>query len=73
MGCAPSFHPLTTQLTPKPKLHPMLCLVLPGGILWWVRVRYTARRKLALLMMAKRVQDKAHSKLEIEGEEAIMR
>jgi hypothetical protein len=58
IGCAPSFHPLTTQLTPKPTLHPMPCLAQPGGILRRMRVRYTARHKLALLMMVKHLQDK---------------
>ncbi len=32
-------------------------LVQPGGVLWRMRVRYTARRKLALLTMAKPLQD----------------
>jgi hypothetical protein len=35
----------------------MPCLIQPGGVLRWMRVRYNARRKLALLMMAKRLQD----------------
>jgi hypothetical protein len=55
--CAPSFHPLTAQLTPKPTLHPMTHFIQPGGILRWMRVRCTARHKLALLTMAKRLQD----------------
>ncbi len=33
-------------------------LAQPGGTLRWMRVRYTARRKLALLTMAKCLQDK---------------
>jgi hypothetical protein len=32
-------------------------LTQPGGALRWMRVRYTARRKLALLMMAKHLRD----------------
>ncbi len=36
----------------------MLCLAQPGGILRWMRVRYTAWRKLALLTVAKHFQDK---------------
>jgi hypothetical protein len=55
--CVPSFHPLTAQLTPKPTLHPMPHLVQPSGILRQMNVRYTTRRKLALLMMAKHLQD----------------
>jgi hypothetical protein len=55
--CAPSFHPLTTQLIPKPTLHPMPHLVQPGGVLRQMHVRYTARRKLALLRMAKCLRD----------------
>ena len=55
--CAPSFHPPTTKLTPKPTPHPMPHLVQPGGVSWRMRVRYTTRRKLALLTMAKRLQD----------------
>jgi hypothetical protein len=55
--CVSSFHPLTTQLTPKPKLHPMPPLIQPGGVLRRMHVRYTARRKLALLTMAKHLQD----------------
>jgi hypothetical protein len=35
----------------------MPCLAQPGGILWQMRVQYTARRKLTLLKMAKRLQD----------------
>jgi hypothetical protein len=35
----------------------MLHLAQPGGILRWMRVRYTARRKLALLTMVKHFQD----------------
>jgi hypothetical protein len=58
IGCAPSFHPLTSQLTHKPTLHPMPCLGQPGGTLQRMRVRYTARCKLALLMLAKWLRDK---------------
>jgi hypothetical protein len=58
IGCAPSFHPLTSQLTHKPTLHPMLRLAQPGNASWRMCVRYTARRKLALLTMAKRLRDK---------------
>jgi hypothetical protein len=58
IGCAPSFHPLTSQLTHKPTSHPMPRLIQPGSISRQMRLRYTARRKLALLMMAKRLQDK---------------
>jgi hypothetical protein len=32
-------------------------LAQPGGASRWIRVRYTTRRKLALLTMAKRLQD----------------
>jgi hypothetical protein len=55
--CAPSFHPLTTKLTPKPTSHPMLRLIQPGGVLRRMRMRYTARRKLALLKMVKHLHD----------------
>ncbi len=57
VGCAPSFHPLTSQLTHKPTLHPMPHLTQPGGALQQMRVQYTARCKLALLTMAKRPRD----------------
>jgi hypothetical protein len=33
-------------------------LVQPGGVSRWMHMRYTARRKLALHMMAKHPQDK---------------
>jgi hypothetical protein len=33
-------------------------LAQPGSASWWMRVQYTARRKLALLTMAKRLRDK---------------
>jgi hypothetical protein len=36
----------------------MLHLAQPGGVSWRMHMRYTARRKLALLTMAKRLQDK---------------
>jgi hypothetical protein len=55
--CAPSFHPLTAQLTHKPMSHPMPCLVQPDGVSWRMRVQYTARCKLALLTMTKCLQD----------------
>ncbi len=55
--CAPSFHPLTTQLTPKPTSHPMPRLVPLGGVLRRMHVQYTAWRKLAILTMAKHLQD----------------
>jgi hypothetical protein len=55
--CAPSFYPLRTELTPKPTLHPMPHLAQPGGILRQMCMRYTARRKLALLTMMKHLQD----------------
>jgi hypothetical protein len=58
IGCVPSFHPLTSQLTHKPTLHPMPHLAQPGSALRRMCVRYTARRKLALLTMAKRIRDK---------------
>jgi hypothetical protein len=58
IGCVPPFHPLTTQLTPKPTLHPMLCLVQPSGVSRRMCMRYTAWCKLALLTMAKHLQDK---------------
>jgi hypothetical protein len=54
----PSFYPLTTQLTLKPTLHPKPRLAQPGRVLRPMRVRYTARRKLVLLTMAKHLQDK---------------
>jgi hypothetical protein len=57
IGCAPSFHPLTSQLTHQPTLHPMPRLVQPGRVLRRMRVRYTARCKLALLTMAKCLRD----------------
>ncbi len=57
IGCGASFHPLTTQLTPKPTLHPMPRLAQPSSILRQMGARYTARRKLALLTMAKHLQD----------------
>ncbi len=56
--CVPFFHPLTTQLTPKPTLHPMPRLAQPGGVLWRMHVRCTARCKLALPTMVKCLQDK---------------
>jgi hypothetical protein len=58
IGCAPSFHPLTSQLTHKPTLHPMPRLAQPGSALRWIHMRYTAWRKLALLTMAKHLWDK---------------
>jgi hypothetical protein len=57
-GCAPSFHPLTSQLTHKPTLHPMLHLAQPGSASWRMRMGYTAQHKLALLTMAKCLRDK---------------
>jgi hypothetical protein len=57
IGCAPSFHPLTSQFTPKPTSHPMPHLAQPGDTLGRMRVRYTARCKLGLLTMAKRLWD----------------
>jgi hypothetical protein len=58
IGCVPSFHPLTSQLTHKPTSHPMPHLAQPGGTSRRMRVGYTARRKLALLTMAKCLRDK---------------
>jgi hypothetical protein len=55
--CVPSFHPLTTKLTPKPMLHPMPRLVQPSGVLQWMRMQNTTRHKLALFTMAKHLQD----------------
>jgi hypothetical protein len=57
IGCELSFHPLTSQLTHKPTSHPMPRLAQPSGALWRMRVQYTARCKLALLTMAKRLRD----------------
>jgi hypothetical protein len=57
IGCAPSFHPLTSQLTHKPTLHPMPHLAQLDGASRRMRVRYTTRRKLALLTMAKRLRN----------------
>jgi hypothetical protein len=57
IGCAPCFYPSTTQLIHKPTLHPMPHLTQPSSVLQQIPVRYTARHKLALLMMAKCLQD----------------
>jgi hypothetical protein len=55
--CALCFHPLTTQLTYKPTPHPLPCLAQPGSISRQMQVLYTARCKLALLTMVKRLRD----------------
>jgi hypothetical protein len=57
IGCAQSFHLFTSPLIHKPMLHLMPHLAQPSGALQQMRTQYTARRKLALLRMAKCLWD----------------